>query len=340
MDSDKQSTHGPKDYYYILGLTPEASNAQIKAAYQDLYDKLGPHVTLKEQDADANVKAYKDICEAWEVLSNPTAKAEYDQTQIPLLQKSQLRNLWGKLTGVKADEPKHRDDLQDTRVILEITLREAVKGGRKTLRVEDSLTCDACINKKPVDRTKCLTCHGSGLIRADRNEIIDLEKGMFDKQELRYPGKGKFDTRSRKHADLIVEIKVAPHPYFSVHGKDVSCSVPVTIYEAILGAEIETPTPTGRVAVKIQPLTQRGRVYRLKGLGIGGGDLLLSIEVLIPTQLHGDEVELFRKLLQFSSQPNPRTELFAKLASLAPPPPAQQNNNTGNTGNTGNFNLP
>src|SRR5579883_1116743 len=93
-----------KDYYYILGVSPEASIEQIQAAYKELYDKFGPHVTLKGEDAEANVKAYKDIVEAYEVLSNAERRKEYDRVNLPLLQKSHLRDLWGKLTGVKADE--------------------------------------------------------------------------------------------------------------------------------------------------------------------------------------------------------------------------------------------
>ena len=313
MDSTKHQG-GAKDYYYILGIAPDATIDQIQAAYQEMYDKFGPHVTYKGQDSEAMVKAYKDIVEAWETLGDPERRAQYDRDNLPLLQKSHLRNLWGKLTGLKTgEEPKLKDDLPETRMSLEITLREAIKGGKKQLKIEDWLPCQNCQNKKPVDRLKCITCHGKAQIPANRIEEVDLHPGLF---ELRLPNKGKFDHRSRKHADLIIELQVQQHPFFTVHGRDVSCTVPVNLYEAILGAEIEAPTPTGKVVMKIQPLTQRGRVYRLKGLGIGGGDLLVSIEVMIPNQLHADEVELFRRLAVASSQPNPRLEVFAKLQAL------------------------
>lgn len=314
MDSSKNQI--PKDYYYLLGVSQDASAQQIQAAFMELNDKFGPHVTLQGEDADANVKAYKDILEAYEVLSNSEKRKEYDRVNLPLLQKGHLRDLWGKLTGVKADEVKTKDDLPETRATVTVTLREAIKGARKQLKLEDSVTCQNCVSKKPVDRVKCLSCRGSGNVRTDRIEEVEISPGTFDKQEIRLPGKGKYDARSRKHADLLLEVQLDQHSFFTVQGKDVSCTVPVTIYEAILGGEIEAPTPTGRVVMKIQPLTQRGRVYRLKGLGLGGGDLLVSIEVLVPSQLHADEVELFRRLQVVSSQPNPRNELFAKLAAL------------------------
>lgn len=324
MDSSKQ--HGVKDYYYILGVAPEASPQEIQAAYQVLYDKFGPHVTLGSQDAEANVKAYKDICEAWDTLSDPVRRQTYDRDNLPLLQKSHLRNLWGMLTGTKEEKPK--DEPPETRTTFAITLREAIKGWRKQIRVEDGLPCTQCQNKKPVDRSKCPNCRGLGVIRNDRVEEIDIPAGVADKQELRFPGKGKYDVRAKRHADLLVEVQIEPHPFFTVLGKDICCTVPVTLYEAMLGGEIEAPTPTGKVVMKIQPLTQKGRVYRLKGLGLGGADLLVSIDVILPVQLHADEVVLFRKLASQSSQPNPRVELFQKIAASNPNPNAQSQNPT------------
>lgn len=312
---DPKQTSGVKDYYYILGVVPESTREEIQEAYQDLYDKYGPHVTMKDQDPEANVKAYKDICEAWETLGDEAKRQEYDKNNLPLLQKSHLRNLWGKLTGVK-EEPHANLNPPETKSSFTITLREAIKGARKQIRVEDANPCPMCQGKKPVDRSKCQNCRGMGTLRSDRVEEIEIPAGVADKQELRFFQKGKLDPRSKRNGDLVVEIQIEAHPFFTVVGRDVSCTVPVNLYEAIMGGEVEAPTPTGKVVMKIQPLTQRGRVYRLKGLGVGGGDLLLNIEVILPSTLHADEVELFRKLQVVSSQPNPRIEMFQRLASL------------------------
>jgi DnaJ-class molecular chaperone len=314
------------DYYYILGVRPDATQAQVAAAYQDLYDKFGPHVTVKQQDPESMLKAYKDISEAWEVLGDPASRAEYDKTHLPLLEKTNLRNLWGKVTGVKTktgEAQKSKEDPPDTRLSLEVTLRECIKGARKQFKVDEFLPCQTCASKKPVDRMKCQACHGSSTVRSERFEEVDIAPGVFENHEIRVRGRGRYDSRCRRNGDLIVVLKLASHPFFSVSGKDVACNVPVTIYEAILGGEIEVPTATGRVAMKIQPLTQPKRVYRLKGLGLGlgidRGDLLVSIELSFPNQLHADEVELFRRLAIVSSQPNPRVEVFARLQALVQP---------------------
>jgi DnaJ-class molecular chaperone len=106
-------------------------------------------------------------------------------------------------------------------------------------------------------------------------------------------------------------------------GRDITCTVPVTFLEAILGGEIQVPTPTGKVIMKIQPLTQSGRVYRLKGMGLAGADLLATMEVVVPKQITAEEVELFRKLHAISSLKNPREEILARLKEENPAAPEQ-----------------
>lgn len=314
-----------KDYYYILGVPPEATREEIEESYRELYDKYGPHVTIKQEDPEAHVKAYKDICEAWEVLSNPARRREYDRVNLPLLQKSHLRSLWGKFTGAAPAEQQTKPreaQATEVRIPVEISLYEAMKGTHRQVRVEHSQQCQMCVGKKPVDRLKCPMCTGAGVVRTDRPEDITIPPGTPDKSQMRLPGRGKLDPRSGRNADVILEIQIQPNSFFTVIGNDVACTVPVTIYEAILGGEIDIPTPTGKVVMKIQPLTQRGRVYRLKGLGLGGGDLLATIEVNVPTQLNTDEVLLFRKLKDVSGQPNPRAEIHAKLKASRPAPSA------------------
>ena len=108
----------------------------------------------------------------------------------------------------------------------------------------------------------CPTCRGLGYFNIERNEEIDLPAGLYDNLEIRKPEQGRYDLRAARNGDLILKIKLKPHPVLHVLGRDVTLTVPVTIYEALLGAEIEVPCATGKVVMKIQPLTQSGRVYR------------------------------------------------------------------------------
>lgn len=232
-----------------------------------------------------------------------------------------MRSLWGKFAGVNTSEqtkPKEPQTNTEVRIPVEISLYEAIKGTRKQIKLDDSQVCQMCAGKRPVDRAKCPMCKGAGILRHERPEDINIPPGTADKSQLRLTGRGKLDQRSQRHADVVLEIQVQADSFFTLTGNDIACTVPVTVYEAILGGEVEIPTPTGKVVMKIQPLTQRGRVYRLKGLGLAGGDLLATIEVNVPSQLNTDEVLLFRKLKDVSSQPNPRTEILAKLKASRP----------------------
>jgi molecular chaperone DnaJ len=301
-----------KDYYYILGLTPTASSAQIQAAYEQLYDRFGPHVSVSGNDPEMMIKTYRSICEAYEVLIDPARRADYDKKAGSHLQKGDLRGLWGKTTG--ASDPTTTHSVEDTRMDIEVTLREAIKGALRQIRIEEQLPCQHCVSMKPVQRLKCEHCRGVGFLRNARLENIQLPPGLFHGKEVRIPNKGKFDQRANRHADLVLPITVKPHSFFTCTDRDLSCTVPITILEAVLGGEIQVPTATGKVIMKVQPLTQNGKQYRLKGMGLGGGDLLVSVQVVTPSQISVEEVELFRKLAAHSTMKNPREEIMQKAA--------------------------
>jgi DnaJ-class molecular chaperone len=310
MDGAKASSS--KDYYYILGVSPEATTAEIHEAFRELNDRFGPHVNISGQDPESMLKAFKDITEAYDILSDPARRAHYDSANLPYLQKTHLRQLWGKMTGTTTADG-FANTAEDTVVEVEVTLREAIKGTLRKVRIDENLPCKHCLTMKPVERMKCQYCRGAGNRHQTRLEEVQLAPGIYDRMVVKVPNIGKFDSRVNRNGDLIINIKIRQHQYFTVMGRDITCTVPETFLEAILGAEIEVPTPSGKVMMKIQPLTQSGRVYRLKGMGIAGADLLATMEVIVPKQISGDEVELFRKLKTISTTPNPREELLKRL---------------------------
>jgi DnaJ-class molecular chaperone len=307
-----------KDYYYILGVQPNASIQEINNAYQDLFDRFGPHVSVMGQDADAMMKAYRDICEAYEVLVNPAKRKEYDEHNYPHLEKAHLRQLWGRVTG-GVDPALVAAAADGTRMDVALSLKEAIKGTSRNLRIDEHLPCKNCVSLKPMQRVKCDQCRGTGHLQAVRNEEVLIPPKAFNGLEVRVPLKGRHDLRTGRNLDLIAVIKINQHSYFSVAGKDISCTVPITVLEAVLGGEIQVPTPTGKGIMKVQPLSQTGRTYRLKGLGLGDGesqgDFLITVQVVIPTQISVDELELYRKLSTVAPPRNPREEVFQKLAA-------------------------
>ena len=323
----EQTKKSHKDFYYILGVEHDATSQEIQNSYNDLYEKFGPHVAASTIDPEQQARTFREICDAYEVLMNPEARKEYDKTSHTIRQTSDIRALWGKIARDKENEAKKRArptaDMEQVQVQaqallmdIEISLKEAVKGTRKQFIITDPTPCENCATKKPLERMQCDSCRGLGYFNVDRSVDVDLPPGVLDNTELRKTALGRWDLRAGKYGDLILKIKLREHPFLKVDGKDLHCVIPVTIYEAMLGAEIQVPTPTGKVAMKIQPLTQQGRTYRLKGLGLAGGDMHVVIDVIIPKRLTGEEVKLYRRLQQLCEEPNPRQEMFDKLANL------------------------
>ncbi len=316
--SGPSKTQTTKDYYYILGVRPDATSEEITEAYHDLYEKFGPHVSVQGMDPDILIKTFKDITDAHEVLTDPTKRREYDKNSANARSSSSdLRALWTKHSTAEMDKVD-KDRLPKVQAMaiemeLEVTLKEAIKGTHRQIKISDPKPCPVCSGQRAVNKMQCQNCRGLGYFNVERNEEIDLPPGMYDQMDVRLPEKGRFDLRAARNGDLIVKVHLKPHPFLSILGRDLVCTVPVTIYEAMLGADIEVPSATGRVVMKIQPLTQTGRVYRLKGLGLAGADQLVTTEVVIPQQLTGEEVALYRKLKELSREPNPRDAIFSKL---------------------------
>jgi DnaJ-class molecular chaperone len=306
-----------KDYYYILGVPQEATPQEIQDAYHDLYEKYGPHVSVSGQDPEMLLKTFRDISEAYEMLMDPEKRKDYDKNCAPHLQKGDLRALWTKFSGVQQASGQNRDDKKpraiDTELDLEVTLREAVKGSKKQVSFDEPKPCESCNGLKPVQRMQCPNCRGLGYATSERTEEVELPAGMFDRMVIRKTEIGKFDMPAGKRGDLVLRVKIKQHPFLSVLGRDITCTVPITIYEAVLGAEVEVPTATGKVIMKVQPRTQSGRVYRLKGLGLAGADQLVTVEVVTPQQLSDEEVGMYRRLKDSCKDPNPRESLYTKL---------------------------
>jgi DnaJ-class molecular chaperone len=314
-DKAKAKINASKDYYYILGVRPDATSEEIQEAYHELYDKFGPHVSVQGMDPDILIKTYKDISDAYEILMDPARRREYDKVSAQTRQSSSdLRALWTKHATGKDDERAKVQALA-LEMEMDLTLKEAVKGTHKTIKISDPKPCEECSGMKPVNRMQCQNCRGLGYFNVERTQELVLSPGVYDGMEMRLQEQGRYDLRAGRNGDLILKIKLRQHPFLSVLGRDITCTVPVTIYEAVLGAEIEVPSATGRVVMKIQPLTQPGRVYRLKGLGLAGADQLVTIEIVVPQQLTGEEVTLFRKLKDLSKEPNPRDAIFSKLST-------------------------
>ena len=179
-----------------------------------------------------------------------------------------------------------------------------------------SRPCPNCAGRGMVVETPCPTCRGSGTERRPRQVKVRIPPGVDNDQRIRLKGRGGAAPQGGQPGDLYVTVRVAPHPLFTRRGRDLQVTVPVTFAEAALGAEIKVPTLDDPVTVKIPPGTRSGRTFRVRNRGVPSGsapstttgDLLVTVEVAVPTNLSTAEREAVEALASASTQ-SPRAHL-------------------------------
>jgi len=224
---------------------------------------------------------------------------------------------------------------------LKIGFREAVFGTEKTLEFERAVPCSACGGQgvdltsaqacpacKGTGRTTrkqgqmqvmtvcsrcggsgrlgqarpCLTCRGQGQVLKRETIKARIPAGVDNGSKVRLAGKGLPGRDGGPPGDLYLEIEVTPDPVFRREGRDLYTEVPISLFDAVLGGQVEVPTLTGRATLKIPAGTQNGQKFRLKGQGVPktktkpAGDLYVSVKVMIPRKLTPEAKELFEQL--------------------------------------------
>ena len=153
-----------------------------------------------------------------------------------------------------------------------------------------SSPCHLCQGRGSVIESPCVTCHGSGVEKRPREVKTRLPAGVKNGQTIRLKGRGGPGRNGGPNGDLLVELKVMPHPRFGRSENNLTVSVPVSFADAALGADVDVPTLAGpTVTMHIQPGTQSGSRHRVRGKGIetskATGDLIVTVEVAVPTEL-------------------------------------------------------
>lgn len=315
-----------KDYYAILGVPRNADSKQISEAFRRLARQYHPDVNKDPQAAEK----FKEINEAYQVLSDPEKRKRYDE----MLQLRERGIPWDQVFGAPTDrggagewtiifgEPgevfgrfedfgfseffrRFFGDLGITDPFAGSTRRRGPFGWTRTIPRED-ITTQVEISLEEAftgtERELVLTVDGTS-----RRIRVHIPPGVRDGSRVRV--RGAVDG-----ADLYVEVKVRPHPVFTREGDDLVCEVPISLTEALLGAEIEVPTLSGKVTMRIPPETQPGQVFRLRGQGMprlrgsGRGDLLVRVKVVLPQRLSPEEKRLVEQLARLRRE-NPRAAM-------------------------------
>jgi molecular chaperone DnaJ len=178
-----------------------------------------------------------------------------------------------------------------------------------------SQPCPACAGRGQVVEDPCGTCRGTGVERRARQVKVRIPAGVHDGQRIRLKGRGGAGRNGGPPGDLYVVVSVAPHPLFGRSGPHLTITVPITYPEAVLGADIRVPTLDGDpVTVRIPSGTRSGRTFRVRGKGVvqqsgGPGDLLVTVEVAVPTTLSAAERQAVEELAQLEPEVSPRSHL-------------------------------
>lgn len=347
-----------RDYYEVLGVGKDASGDDIKKAYRKLARQYHPDVN-KADDAEDR---FKEVKEAYDVLSDDSKRATYDRYG-HVDPNQGMGGAGGADFGGFGDifdmffggggrqrdpnAPQRGKDLQYT---MTIEFKEAVFGKETEVTIPREENCDTCrgtgakpgtspktcttchgtgqqevVQNTPFGRIanrrvcqscrgtgkiivdKCNSCHGEGRVRKQRRIKVNIPAGVDDGQQIRISGEGEGGKNGGPAGDLYIVLRVKSHEYFDRNGDDIYLEVPITFAQAALGDEIEVPTLTERVKMKIPAGTQTGKYFRLKGKGVpklrgmGTGDQHVKVTVVTPTNLTDEQKELLRQLGGLSS---------------------------------------
>jgi curved DNA-binding protein len=293
-----------KDYYKILGVEKNATEKEIKAAYRRLARKHHPDVNQGNAKSEAR---FKEINEAYEVLSDKSKRSRYDQ----------LGANWNAFGSRPGTGGRVHVDMRDFGASgfsdffetffgrgasgapdLEELLRRA-RGGRAVEPGRD-VEYEAEVTLEDVARGTTRTVPVGGAV--GRKVEFRIPPGVRDGARLRVSGEGEAGAAGSR-GDLYLRVHVLPHARFVRDGDDLQQVVSVPLTTAVLGGEASVPTLNGQAAIKVPAHTPSGRVFRLRGQGLpknggGRGDLLAELAVALPENLSKRERELFEELRQ------------------------------------------
>ena len=320
-----------KDFYKVLGVSKDADEATIKKAYRKLARTWHPDQNKGNPEAE---ERFKEIGEAYTVLSNPEQRQQYDA-----IRSMGAGGFRGGAGGGGASGVNFEDLFGAFGGGNGGNVRFSTSGGGAGINLDDIFGAFGGFggaHGSPYQQApqKGEDLHASTRITLKQSlsgvniklavsgkpMTVKVPKGIKDGQSVRLRGKGKASINGGSAGDLIVTIHVEEDPVYSREGNDLRMTLPVTFAEATLGANVELPLIDGStVTVKVPSGSDSGRTLRLKGRGVatkkGPGDLLATISVVVPKDLTPEQLDSIKSLADSLDQSDPRAELVKKVSA-------------------------
>jgi curved DNA-binding protein len=329
-----------RDYYAILGVSKNASAEDIKKAYRQLARKYHPDLNPGDKSAEAR---FKEITEANEVLSDVDKRNQYDrfgqywkqaeQTKSTTRQTSTSTSSSGNSTNFNDVDFGQYNNFDD--FVNELLGRFNTPNGAGTAGANKNTRTSASASTSTSGDDFTTTTTSSGTAGSDREATISLSLaeafkgvqksfnlgtetirvripgGAKSGSRIRVRGKGSINPYNKQRGDLYLTVELQPHPFFKLEGEQLVCEVPISPEEAVLGAQIEIPTPDGMVTVNVPAGVLSGQSLRLRGKGWTNprgerGDQLAKIIIATPKNITLAERELYEKI-RIMRTSSPRT---------------------------------
>jgi len=309
-----------KDYYKVLGVSKSASTEDIKKAFRKLARRYHPDVNPGDKKSE---EKFKEINEAYEVLSDPAKRRKYDMLGPNWQEQFGFPSSAGGRTNFRGSSMNYnsggfsdffealfgrpttstRKAGEDIEQKVEITLQEAYSGGMRTFNIQSTEPCPVCRGTRVVAGKSCTNCNGLGTLGRSKRIQVKIPAGVDNGSKIRVAGEGQPGSGGGPRGDLFLVISVKPEPLFERKGDDLYSDIDVDLVTAILGGEVAVATPGGRkLVLTVPPETQNGRLFRLanKGMprlrGEGNGNFFARVKVVLPMGLSDDERGLFEQL--------------------------------------------
>lgn len=281
------------DYYAVLGVSKTASEDEIKKAYRKLARQYHPD---KNPGNKASEQKFKEVTDAYEVISDAEKRQQYDA-----MRENPFARMGGAGRPGTGGFEFNMGDMGGFEDLLGSIFGGQARGGRaprgEDAEVETQISLKQALEGAQIEVPSA---------RTNTRLKVRIPAGTYEGARIRVAGEGKPGFQS---GDLYVTVRIALPAGFKREEHDVHVEVPMSVFEAMYGCELDVPTLEGQVKMKIPPMTQSGKTFRLKGKGLpvsrGGarGDQYVRVMVHIPTKISGDEAELWKNLSQFSYNP-------------------------------------